>query len=138
MCDDHPFKKIHAPLLPPKIMRDGPFYMVFFGSYELMNSYLLTSFPALPSEASNFFAGGMAGTFGWAAVMPFDGPKSIIQASWSKRVVGDFPGVFAQVARERGVSGLYAGLGPAVVRAFPANGALFVGYEAARAALAPL
>jgi Mitochondrial carrier protein len=34
-----------------------------------------------------------------------------------------------RIARERGVIGLYSGLGPTLVRAFPANAALFLGVE---------
>jgi len=55
-------------------MRDGPFYMVFFGSYELNRAALL---PHLSDTAATFVAGGLAGMIGWTAVMPFDGPKSV-------------------------------------------------------------
>jgi hypothetical protein len=37
-----------------------------------------------------------------------------------------------QVARERGPRALYKGLGVAILRAFPANAALFLGYEIVR------
>jgi Mitochondrial carrier protein len=34
-----------------------------------------------------------------------------------------------KIARERGIGGLYSGLLPTIVRAFPANAALFLGVE---------
>jgi hypothetical protein len=60
--------------LDAQLMRDGPFYMVFFGSYELNRAALL---PHMPDTAATFVAGGLAGMIGWTAVMPFDGPKSV-------------------------------------------------------------
>ena len=70
----------------------------------------------------------------WSA----DGPKSIIQASWNRSSFGHFAPVMSEVYATRGVSGLYAGFGPAMIRAFPANAALFLGYEMTRSVLAPL
>lgn len=61
-------------------------------------------------------------------------PK-VVQASWNARVVGDFPSTFRSVLATRGAKGLYAGVWPAMLRAFPANAALFVGYEATRDAI---
>ena len=71
----------------------------------------------------------MKGMAGWALAMPFDVPKTNVQASWEGKIVGSyFPQLF-QIARERGIAGLYSGLGPTLIRAFPANAALFLGVE---------
>lgn len=40
-----------------------------------------------------------------------------------------FMGTFRSIVRERGVRGLFLGIEVAIIRAFPANAALFVGYE---------
>lgn len=48
---------------------------------------------------------------------------------------GDFSPAFWKVYRERGVAGLYSGTFPALVRSFPANAALFLGYELTRRGL---
>ena len=164
--------------LEAQAMRDGPFYAVFFGSYEI-SVHLLRQYTLLPDEATFFISGGIAGMVGWGAVIPFDGPKSIIQvicgcssactrhlkqrcctafkrscgiaasgattaaaishphhrhrhchqASWTTGIAGDFGSTFRTVVRERGLGGLYAGFAPAMCRAFPANAALFLGYE---------
>mmetsp|Transcript_11704 Transcript_11704/g.43611 ORF Transcript_11704/g.43611 Transcript_11704/m.43611 type:complete len:301 (-) Transcript_11704:1350-2252(-) len=115
--------------LEAQIMRDGPFYAFFFGSYELFGHLMKTYTPAVPDEARFFLAGGLAGMAGWAAVMPADVPKSIVQTNWNSRVAGDFWPTLSMVYRERGISGLYSGLRPALLRAFPANAALFLTEE---------
>jgi len=66
--------------------------------------------------AAAFVAGGLAGQLSWLTVIPFDGAKSAVQASWSSGVAGSFAPVFRRIASERGARGLYAGIGPALVR----------------------
>jgi solute carrier family 25 ornithine transporter 2/15 len=118
--------------LDAQLMRDGPFYMTFFASYDLLNLRLADAFPVLPSKATCFLSGGFAGMIGWVVAMPFDGAKSIIQSSHASPIAGALPRVMREVFAQRGIQGLFTGFGPAVLRAFPANGALFVGYETAR------
>lgn len=66
---------------------------------------------------------------GWTFAMPFDVPKTNVQARYDTRVVGSyFPELF-RIARTHGLPGLYNGLGPSLLRAFPANAALFLGVE---------
>lgn len=66
---------------------------------------------------------------GWTAAMPFDVPKTNVQASWDSRVVGSYFPELIRIVKERGPLGLYTGLIPTVARAFPANAALFLGVE---------
>lgn len=66
---------------------------------------------------------------GWAAAMPFDVPKTNVQASWDSKVVGSYFPELMRIVKERGPLGLYAGLVPTILRAFPANAALFLGVE---------
>jgi hypothetical protein len=44
-------------------------------------------------------------------------------------VLGSYIPELLRIARERGIVGLYSGLGPTLIRAFPANAALFLGVE---------
>jgi hypothetical protein len=81
-----------------------------------------------------YSSGGFAGMLGWTAAMPFDVPKTNVQASWESRVVGSyFPELF-RIVKERGPLALYTGLGPTIARAFPANAALFLGVETGKKA----
>ncbi|KAL7470926.1 hypothetical protein ACHAXS_011210 [Conticribra weissflogii] len=112
-----------------QIMRDAPFYAFFFGTYEL-NCYLFRTYiPTMPEELNYFLSGGFAGMLGWTAAMPFDVPKTNVQASWNSRVVGSYFPELIRIAKERGPLALYTGLIPTVLRAFPANAALFLGVE---------
>jgi len=112
-----------------QIMRDAPFYAFFFGSYEL-NCYLFRTYvPSMPEELNYFLSGGFAGMLGWAAAMPFDVPKTNVQASWDARPVGSYFPELLRIVRERGPRALYTGLVPTLARAFPANAALFLGVE---------
>ena len=61
--------------------------------------------------------------------MPFDVPKTNVQASWDSKIFGSYFPELIRIARERGPLALYTGLIPTIVRAFPANAALFLGVE---------
>ena len=75
--------------------------------------------------------GGIAGQIAWAISIPVDAVKSIIQTSTNTS-----PPLISTVVRDiystRGIRGFYNGIEVAIVRAFPANAALFVGYEFTR------
>ena len=72
--------------------------------------------------------------FAWLCAMPFDVPKSVIQCSWESRAFGSFAPAMREIVARDGIRGLYLGLGPTLLRAFPANAALFLGYEMAQKA----
>jgi Mitochondrial carrier protein len=52
-----------------------------------------------------------------------------VQSRYDTKVVGSYIPELLKIARERGIGGLYSGLLPTIVRAFPANAALFLGVE---------
>jgi hypothetical protein len=138
--------------LPALWARDIPFYMVFFGVYEaaLSRAERTLGVAAAPapsagdsSPALAFVCGGLAGSTAWAAVFPCDVVKSRQQIA-VRRQLQPGSGVMAtppQITRlgfmataravlaESGPAGLYRGVGPACLRGFPANGALFVGVQ---------
>jgi hypothetical protein len=70
-----------------------------------------------------------AGQIGWVASIAPDVVKSRIQTA-------DVPQSFAVTARSilktQGWRGFFTGIEVALIRAFPANAALFVGYELSR------
>lgn len=112
-----------------QIARDIPFYFFFFGSYELSCSQLKKNFPTMSDTAVYFISGGLAGQCAWLASMPMDAVKSIVQTQDTKISAVN---VYKNIMAKQGFGGLYNGVGVAVIRAFPANAALFLGYELSR------
>jgi hypothetical protein len=120
--------------LTSTIARDAPFTFFFFGGYDLSKFLLLSSQSPLLCSSSplelNYFgtylAGGFAGAFAWSISFPMDCIKSKIQTvdtklSWSQ--------VAKEIHRSSGWRGFYRGWTAAVIRAFPANAGLLLGYE---------
>lgn len=79
-------------------------------------------------------AGGLAGMANWIVSIPPDVLKSRFQTSAPGRYNGLYD-VFKDLVREEGYSGLFRGLRPALIRAFPANAACFFGMELSRSLL---
>ena len=115
--------------LDAQLARDASFYGVFFGGYELFCYTFRTLFPSIPDELNYFLSGGFAGMFGWTVAMPFDVPKTNVQSRWDTKILGSYIPEMIKIGKERGIKGFYNGLGPTLVRAFPANAALFLGVE---------
>ncbi|XP_034939770.1 congested-like trachea protein [Chelonus insularis] len=111
------------------LLRDVHGSGVYFMTYELLKDWLATSDQKLSILAS-IFAGGSAGIAYWAVGMPADVIKSRLQTApeGTYKNIGD---VFKQLVREEGPRGLYKGVIPVMLRAFPANAACFVGFELA-------
>jgi len=129
MIRKHGYKSMFVGL-DAQLARDSSFYAVFFGGYELNKYIFQTIFPNIPEELKYFLSGGFAGMMGWAAAMPFDVPKTNVQSQWEgARVIGSYWPQMKKIAKQRGFVGFYSGLGPTLVRAFPANAALFLGVE---------
>ena len=79
-------------------------------------------------------AGGLAGMANWAVAIPADVVKSRLQAgSGSSGALG----ILRTMLREEGVGSLFRGLGPVMLRAFPANAACFLGMETGKKLLSP-
>jgi len=115
-----------------QLMRDSCFYALFFGGYQLSCYTFREFFPSMPDELNYFLSGGIAGMGGWFFAMPFDVPKTNIQSRYDTKVIGSYFPELIKIANQRGIVGLYAGLGPTLIRAFPANAALFLGVESGK------
>lgn len=63
----------------------------------------------------------------WAAVLPLDVAKTVIQTD-AKSNLNPFTTLYS-ICRRVGLRGCYAGLGPTLARAFPANAAAIVTWE---------
>ena len=114
-----------------QITRDIFFYSSFFGSYEVLCE-ALKKHTELPEAMVYATAGGLAGQIAWACSIVPDSVKSRIQTSASLTNLPSSTATFKAIVREKGYRGLFAGMEVAIVRAYPANAALFVGYEYAK------
>ncbi|CAG8543412.1 20261_t:CDS:2 [Dentiscutata erythropus] len=110
------------------LLRDGPGSAAYFGAYELTKR-LLTPPDSTLNPAAVLFAGGMAGVAMWTIAIPPDVIKSRLQSAPSGQYKGSMD-VLRHLLKTDGPSALFKGIGPALLRAFPANAAAFMGYEA--------
>ncbi|XP_029458628.1 mitochondrial ornithine transporter 1 [Rhinatrema bivittatum] len=120
--------------LSSTLLREVPGYFFFFGGYELGRSFFTSGgkskdeLGVLPLIVS----GGFGGISLWLIVFPVDCIKSRIQVLSMAGKQAGFMGTLASIVRNEGILALYSGLKPTLIRAFPANGALFVAYEYSR------
>jgi len=117
------------------LLRDIPGNAAFFGAYELTRTTLAEDEglddPSQLSAAKTLFAGGIAGSTNWLVALPMDVIKSRYQTA-PEGMYNSLFEVFQRLLKEEGVQGLYRGLTPALLRAFPANAACFLGVEMSR------
>jgi hypothetical protein len=110
------------------VLRDIPFYSSFFGTYTV-SCELLKYYTDFSDTAIYFTSGGLAGQAGWAISIVPDTIKSRIQTSTLPLNITQTAN---QIFKEQGLRGFFNGFEVAIIRAFPANAALFVGYELSR------
>ncbi|KAM8976508.1 mitochondrial ornithine transporter 1-like [Pelodytes ibericus] len=116
------------------ICREMPGYFFFFGGYELSRSFFASGGKSKDElgPVALMLSGGVGGVSLWLVVFPVDCIKSRIQVlSITGKQVG-FMATFSHIVKNEGISALYSGLKPTLIRAFPANGILFVTYEYSR------
>ncbi|KAM6969847.1 solute carrier family 25 member 15b [Aplochiton taeniatus] len=133
MRTDGPAGFFHG--LTPTIAREVPGYFCFFGAYEISRTYFADYMKCDKDDigvAPIVFSGGLGGACLWLVVYPMDCVKSRIQVMSMMGKPDGFFATFMTIARSEGVRALYSGLTPTMIRTFPANGALFLGYEASR------
>ncbi|XP_020501954.1 solute carrier family 25 member 15a [Labrus bergylta] len=121
--------------LSSTIVREIPGYFCFFGAYELCRSKFAQY---MGTDKENIgmlplmFSGGFGGACLWLVVYPIDCVKSRIQVHSLAGKQEGFRKTFMGIIRTEGITALYSGLTPTMIRTFPANGALFLAYEFSR------
>lgn len=120
------------------LLRDGPGSVAWFGMYEwtkktMMEAQGITDTTQL-SPLAVLLAGGLAGIANWSIAIPPDVLKSRYQSA-PDGTYKNIADVYKQLIQKEGHQALFAGLKPAMIRAFPANAACFMGMEVARKAL---
>ncbi|KAF9114654.1 carnitine transporter [Mortierella sp. AM989] len=112
------------------LLRDGPGSAAYFVAYELVKKALIP--PGGKASDLNplsvLFAGGMAGVAMWTIAIPPDVLKSRLQSAPAGTYKGTAD-VLRILLKNEGPQALFKGLGPAMLRAFPANAACFLGVE---------
>ncbi|GAM24392.1 hypothetical protein SAMD00019534_075670 [Acytostelium subglobosum LB1] len=119
----------------PTLAREIPGNMAFFGVYEGLKRYFRTKTGQedLPLRYL-ILSGGIGGIAYWSIFYPADVAKSSIQVSDN----GPTPSLLAtlkKIYQKDGIRGLYRGYVLTVMRAFPANAAMFTVYEMTMKAL---
>ncbi|OQV21342.1 Mitochondrial carnitine/acylcarnitine carrier protein [Hypsibius exemplaris] len=115
------------------LLRDVPASGVYFMSYEWLKKATTPAGedPSKINPLRAIFAGGCAGIVNWLVALPPDVLKSRLQTAPDGLYPNGMRDVLRQVIREEGVGGLFKGLTPVMLRAFPSNAACFLGYEIA-------
>lgn len=108
----------------------------YFAAYEATKKALAKEGQS-PSDlnlVNTMIAGAAAGVAMWSIAIPPDTIKSRLQGAPQGTYKG-FMDCASQLVKEKGPTALFKGLGPAMVRAVPANAATFLGYELALKAM---
>ncbi|KAJ3133161.1 hypothetical protein HK101_004488 [Irineochytrium annulatum] len=114
--------------------RDVPGDAAYFATFESTKRGLV-ALSADPKAKPGFnplhtlLAGGLAGCANWIVCIPIDD----IKTKWQQSPTGSS---FFKLVSQQSPRRLYAGLGPTLLRAFPASGAFFLGVEGSAALVA--
>ena len=115
------------------ILREVPGTAAWFGMYEMSLSILCPNQKEEdPKSWQVIAAGGVGGMGYWGAFYPADTVKTEMQTittTMSNIKQPSFIETFRTIYKTRGMNGLYAGLGPTLLRAIPANAAVFYVYD---------
>ncbi|KAK9897965.1 mitochondrial carrier [Cystobasidium minutum MCA 4210] len=118
------------------IARDAPGSAAYFTAYEATKKALAKpgQSPADLNLLNTMIAGAAAGVAMWSIAIPPDTIKSRLQGAPQGTYTG-FIDCATKLVKDKGPTALFKGLGPAMVRAVPANAATFLGYELALKAM---
>lgn len=114
------------------VARDVPFTAVYWGLLEPMRNRMLKNEDQslLNVLAANSFAGATAGVLASAISTPMDVVKTRTQIALSTGAsTPRIPEVLKTVYRSEGVRGLFAGVGPRMIRAAPSCAIVLSTYE---------
>jgi solute carrier family 25 carnitine/acylcarnitine transporter 20/29 len=106
------------------LARDVPGSAAYFVGFEYFFKLLKPADGSYSIPAA-LFAGGMAGVSMWSIAIPPDVIKSRIQSAPAGTYKG-FVDCTMKIVSTEGPKALFKGLGPALLRAFPANAAAFL------------
>ena len=112
------------------LLQIAPYMGILFGTYEATRTSLTQSSVVSPG-ISNFLAGGIAGVVSKSAIFPLDTIRKRLQVQGPTRgryIHKDIPqytqGILhcaKEIIRHEGITGLYKGLGVALLKSGPAS-----------------
>ncbi|XP_066996720.2 mitochondrial carnitine/acylcarnitine carrier protein [Anabrus simplex] len=111
------------------LLRDVPASGMYFMTYDWLQRVLTPPGSTEVGLLRTIFAGGMAGIANWLVGIPADVLKSRLQTAPEGMYPNGVRDVFRTLVREEGITALYKGCTPVMLRAFPANAACFIGFE---------
>lgn len=117
------------------LVRDVPGSVAYFGVYEVAKKFFIEQYQSITGSSSYspipvLTAGGLAGIANWTVSIPADVVKSRLQTAPPGQY-RNATHVVTDLVKKEGWGALFKGLGPAMVRAFPANAACFFGVDIA-------
>ncbi|EXC18087.1 hypothetical protein L484_014487 [Morus notabilis] len=120
------------------LLRESLGNAVFFSVYEYTRYHMHSQLKSASSDRSNLvdvgvgiMSGGLGGIAFWSVVLPLDVAKTIIQTAPDKNSLRNPFRILNSIYKRDGIKGCYTGLGPTILRAFPANAAAIVTWELA-------
>ncbi|KAJ9566470.1 hypothetical protein OSB04_002436 [Centaurea solstitialis] len=119
------------------LLRESIGNAVFFSTYEYLRHSMHSQLKGSSLDHTmidigvGIVSGGLSGIAFWSAVLPLDVAKTIIQTTPDNNLTKNPFKMLKLIYRRSGLRGCYAGLGPTASRAFPANAAAIVTFEAA-------
>ena len=116
------------------LLRDLTQYFAYFMAYEAAKRAQVKEGQRTADLASwqLLAAGGMAGVAGQITQLPMDVVKTRMQSqSDAKPLYSGTMDCYRKTFAEGGIGGFYRGIGPVLLRAFPANAMTFFGFEMA-------
>lgn len=122
--------------LGPSLLRDVPFSALYWLGYESTKVYYMRRYNTKdPGAMTIFFAGALSGTIAAVLTAPFDVVKTHRQMELgeaamhrSKRIVSTV-GLIKDLYASRGMSALFAGIVPRVLKVAPACAIMITVYE---------
>jgi solute carrier family 25 carnitine/acylcarnitine transporter 20/29 len=113
------------------LLRDIPASGAYLATYEFLVNKLSKGDRSTLSPSITLFSGGMAGLANWGVCLPADVLKSRLQTAPEGKYPNGIRDVARELIRTEGVTALWKGFTPVMLRAFPANAACFMGFELA-------
>ncbi|KAH3672425.1 hypothetical protein WICMUC_004261 [Wickerhamomyces mucosus] len=114
------------------LARDGSGSAIYFATYEIVKKNLSVKSGTKDGELSLISistAGGFAGMSMWLVVFPIDTIKTRLTNNVNESIT--MKQAIQSIYQRGGLKSFFPGLGPALLRSFPANAATFVGVELA-------